>query len=355
MAERKSLSGLTRHGRQMIRLLFRESVNKAFGKYVSIGLREIDCYGFPEKIVYKYQVPPCLCRGRPESINEKQKEGDNQSMTTGGILALFDEFSTFALALEDREYRAGVSVDLNTEIVNPNFKLSPHSEVYVVTKADKLGKTLGFLTMELFASNPNYDPPSSNLKEGSSTPTQKGHQIIARGKHIRYLPHSHPQLKIISRFDWLLGIGLNYHEQTIGKKYKTPIDFVFDSDGSLPPPVPQDSWSKDALTPEYVFQTLLEIEAYKDVTDYHTLVEKHPDFRRSDKWELFTVPVKPTMCNPLGAFHGGVVGLTIEEIGRRYKVSRHGTDITSRLRCMALDVKYLASMKVRSFHLDETL
>lgn len=77
---------------------------------------------------------------------------------------MFDELSSYAFVTQDRTRRFGVSVYLSTEILQ---SIPAGTDVIITAKAKKIGKTLGFATMEMH-----------NL-EGS---------LLARGDHIKHLP-----------------------------------------------------------------------------------------------------------------------------------------------------------------------
>jgi hypothetical protein len=79
-------------------------------------------------------------------------------------LAVFDELSSYSFVVKDRTCRFGVSVYLSTEILHP---IPAGRDVLILTKATKIGKTLGFATMEMF--------DADGL-------------LLARGEHIKYLP-----------------------------------------------------------------------------------------------------------------------------------------------------------------------
>lgn len=79
-------------------------------------------------------------------------------------MAVFDELSSYAFVVKDSTCRFGVSVYLSTEILHT---IPAGKDVIIITKANKIGKTLGFATMEMF---------------------DKNGLLLARGEHIKYLP-----------------------------------------------------------------------------------------------------------------------------------------------------------------------
>ena len=85
-------------------------------------------------------------------------------MPVSSALAVFDELSSYAIVTQDRTCRFGVSVYLSTEILE---SIQAGTDVIITAKAKKIGKILGFATMEM------------RDLEGS---------LLARGDHIKHLP-----------------------------------------------------------------------------------------------------------------------------------------------------------------------
>ena len=101
-----------------------------------------------------YTVPPALCR--------ESKDGSSH-FTVSATLALLDDFSSYALMMQDRNHRPGVSVTLNTEIIR---KCQAGDKIKLVSRCDKIGKSIAFCSMELRG------------VDG---------ELLARGKHIKYV------------------------------------------------------------------------------------------------------------------------------------------------------------------------
>ena len=79
-------------------------------------------------------------------------------------LAVFDELSSYAFVVKDKTCRFGVSVFLSTEILHT---IPAGKDVIIIAKANKIGKILGFATMEMYDRNG---------------------LLLARGEHIKHLP-----------------------------------------------------------------------------------------------------------------------------------------------------------------------
>jgi hypothetical protein len=195
---------------------------------------------------FRYKILPYLCH------NDSGKE----YLSTSATVALFDEFSSISTIISDRTSRGGVSIILSAE----NYvDIPPNTEVLIVSKSLKIGKTIGFSDLQMFDLNNN---------------------LLASGNHIKFLdagqlwnyvmhPTVFPFLVNIldSKFmkDLLLARGI-YH--------KPPLPLCdLDEIGSLYP--------------------LLEIQ--------NTSV---PD--------SYSVFVKPQFMNPNKTFHGGAVAISAE-------------------------------------------
>ena len=78
-------------------------------------------------------------------------------------MALFDELSTYHVMLADKTARPGVSIQLSTEIFS---KCEANKEVVLTTRIDKIGKYIGFCSMEIHDS---------------------GGELVARGRHLKFM------------------------------------------------------------------------------------------------------------------------------------------------------------------------
>lgn len=117
---------------------------------------------------FLYKVPPSLCRNISNSVGSSVGNSVGNSATpelsSSAILALFDELSTYCIMIRDKTHRAGVSVVLSTKIIK---SIKANDEVIIHTIANKIGKTLGFCTMEM-----------RNKENG---------ELLAYGKHIKFV------------------------------------------------------------------------------------------------------------------------------------------------------------------------
>lgn len=78
-------------------------------------------------------------------------------------MALFDELSSYHLMLNDQTARPGVSVQLSTELFS---RCEANNEVVLTTRIDKIGKYIGFCSMEIHDSSGD---------------------LVARGRHLKFM------------------------------------------------------------------------------------------------------------------------------------------------------------------------
>eukprot|EP00981_Chlorochromonas_danica_P007025 scaffold1528_cov199-Ochromonas_danica.AAC.1 len=179
------LSGIKK---RLLSLILRESVHSTFGQILLSHLKAV--HKVPHGLAYEFKVPPSLCR----------IQKSHPVLSNAATLALFDELSSNALLTVDRQNRGGLSVHLVTEVIKP----APlHDNVVIITTAEKVGRTLGFLSMEM-----------RNVKG----------DLLARGKHIKYMPMgwvadflAHPKV---------IPFTLQIYEKFIGKMISTPLDRI---------------------------------------------------------------------------------------------------------------------------------
>ena len=108
-----------------------------------------------EGLITTHAITPYLCR----------TDSRGAYLSVGVITALFDEISTAACILQDQTHRPGVSVALDVEVL---ANIPPGRTLLLKTWADKLGKSLAFLRLD--------------LRDASTG------QLVAVGKHCKYLP-----------------------------------------------------------------------------------------------------------------------------------------------------------------------
>jgi acyl-coenzyme A thioesterase PaaI-like protein len=299
-------------GKQYMKFLFRMSVNDSFGKFTDSTIEHIDYEHFPEKLAYRYKIPPALCHEIHSKDNKKELY-----FSTSGVLAVMDELSTVAFSLEDRSYRNGVSLDLSVETLKP---IPAKEDVMLVTRTDKGGKVC---TMEL-----------TNLQG----------EVLARGKHTPVtLPSPFTFLTEIFFRSSLFGTYLYFYEEMCERQFSTSLDQLLGIPDHPVLPI-----SEDILIPEFVFNTLLDLSVSGNPIDRMRLLDLAPDNHDFERCELFELKVKKEIKNSLGSMHGGAVGMAIEESSRRFKEVDH-PELEHLLKLKSMDIRYLAPMTVSLF------
>jgi acyl-coenzyme A thioesterase PaaI-like protein len=315
---------MNRYGKDLLQILLRESIQSSFGKYISSNIQAIDFSAMPVKLTYTYRVPEALCYKTESSSLSNQVEKSGKAVSqlrfaTSGILAVLDELSTYPIVLEDRKYRAGVSVDLITEVFSSPLG---GEEVYIVTRTDKIGKVLGFCTMEMLN------------KQG---------ELLARGKHVKYLPLG-AHLDIVAMSP-LFPVAIALYNRFRAKTFQTPIDTIFNLSKIAKP------LDSDILEGEYIYKRL-KLVRNRDLEERRYFLEKQPDnhpFEKND-FELFNYKVEKHMMNFLGALHGGGLATVVEEAARAYLETKHNSKgLRNVLKLKSLDIRWLSAFKVCFF------
>lgn len=299
----------TSNARRFMGISMRESAHGAFGGYLLNAVKELKYDRMPSEFQCVYTVPPSLC-----SHQEKSSPKSKPYMPTSAILALFDEMSAHMMLGADKNYRPGTSVVLNTELFQPVYL---NDEVVVATYVDKIGKSLGFCTMEL------YDKNSSTL--------------LARGKQVKFMPVG-LFFDLISR-PFIFPFFLKYYDLFHGNRYVSSIDHLLPDHPTtstktthIPNPV------DDAIGAMY---SALSIEKISDHSPYVS-VQGH-----AENSAYYTVPPHPKLFNPLGMYHGGAIATALEDTCRAYKRVICAGMLQSEPIMQSMEIRYLSAMKVK--------
>ena len=154
---------------------------------------------------FQYKIPKHACipmQRRIHYIDNSKTSSPVHVLPLSGYLALFDEYSTFALMNEDRKTRPGVSLSLSARLgqrflglkdacknVSTSINIAPKSprynnslpcagdEIEIQVRITKIGNIFGFAEARAICS--------------------KSGDIIASGKHIKYLPVGSIAQKIV--------------------------------------------------------------------------------------------------------------------------------------------------------------
>jgi len=296
-------------GRRMMAISMRESAHSAFGGYLLHSIKGFNFDKMPATFECKYQVPPSLCS--PSIVGKK-----HSYMPTSSILALLDEISAHMVIGVDKNFRPGVSVLLSTELLKP---VAMNDNVLVATHVDKIGKYMGFCTMEI------YD--------------EKGQELLARGKQIKFMPAG-LFFEVISQ-PFIFPLFAKFYYHILGKRFRySAVDHL------LP------EFAKNVPTktspPEKIIEdeevgtifTSLSIEKVPDAIDYSHLSGHEANSG------YYLVHVQKEMMNPLGSFHGGAVAASLEDACRAYK-EELCQELSIHPIIQSMEVRYLASMKVK--------
>jgi uncharacterized protein (TIGR00369 family) len=88
----------------------------------------------PDKVTFRFTVQPDMCN----------KGG---SMHGGALMTLVDDTTTISLLASDPKLRAQVTSNLETRFLSPAM---PGDDLTIVAKNDKLGKSVGFSSCEIY-------------------------------------------------------------------------------------------------------------------------------------------------------------------------------------------------------------
>jgi len=150
------LAALKHHPRHADALEFTQlfhSIN--FAHTLRVSEADLVRYDVKEGLETTHAITPYLCR----------TDSRGAYLSVGVITALFDEISTAACILQDQTHRPGVSIALDVEVL---ANIPPGRTLLLKTWADKLGKSLAFLRLD--------------LRDAASG------QLVAVGKHCKFLP-----------------------------------------------------------------------------------------------------------------------------------------------------------------------
>jgi acyl-coenzyme A thioesterase PaaI-like protein len=284
----------------------RESKAKSFGKFLSCHkTQRLD----GSATAYTYHVPDHLCR-----VYSKTKVIETEPVfSTAAILAVFDEFSTYGLMSQCKTSRGGVSVHLTTEIIG---KSVAGEEVVLKTNSDKIGKALGFCTMELHS------------KDG---------RLLARGKHIKYMPMG-------SLWDFIaspmfLPITLAIYE------YLTTTSFGKYLLGLFSGKKKGQKHSETAVEKEKEITGVGAVFAELGLKPIQYTDASSGTGSRSNAFEF---KAGRHLHNLMDKLHGGAVAAAIEEACMMTRRPASGSTSRDEYFVQAMEVRYLAPMKVSS-------
>lgn len=258
----------------------------------------------------EYTVPAPLCRPNSDG---------SSFFTASAILALLDDFSSYALMLQDRNHRPGVSVTLDTEIIR---LCHAGEKVRLVSRCDKIGKSVAFCSMEILS--------------------LKG-DVLARGKHIKYVKMG---------FGWdlltsflLFPIVLMILEYLIASKKKKDKGKQAESSDAGAASNQVGKVFEDLRLAAVADPSALFADADQSTDVEHKKPKKRkqlPVFATDE--HCFAIKVTRATSNVLGHMHGGAVAAAAEEACVQM-ASNSSNNPTGRID--SIQVSYISPMKVR--------
>lgn len=341
--------GKSSHQRQQfLQATLREMSGGCFGKYYLRHLTHINTENTHRELTFGFKVVPSLCtRAITASSGEGSGVGSTENdliMSTSAVLALFDDLSTVSLVAKDRTFRPGVSVQLSAEVLQ---SISVNNEVLIRTRADKIGKMLGFSSIEMWSA---AIPPEAPV-------------LLARGRHIKFLPMGW-------LWDTFLGFGffvtlfLWLYDKFRGKDLVTEIDHVISNivsgddttankrNGNEKKFTSNSKSSKTDNVEINALQSAALVKSFNIEMVKEDIPALYPELLNdvdASICHFYQVKVKPFMYNAVSSFHGGAVALSIEEacVLAKEKALK-GCSIPHRVKVANMDVRYLSAMKVSS-------
>jgi acyl-coenzyme A thioesterase 13 len=262
-----------------------------------------------------YTVPIALCKASGDA-----SKGTPQ-LTVSATLALLDDFSSYALMMQDRNHRPGVSVTLNTEIVRP---CSAGDKIRLVSRCDKIGKSVAFCSMELLDASGN---------------------VLARGKHIKYVKMGFVWDLLTSAilFPLVLMILEYLNKNKKAKKHKTETgeDASSTVGNNIAGKIFTDLNLAHVADATALFSGRAnEVEGKKEGGKRRKKTAV-PVFDASEK--CFTLKVSKGTKNVLGAMHGGAVAAAAEEASIQLMTLLGGT---KKGFVDSIEVAYISPVKV---------
>ena len=187
-------------------------------------------------------------------------------MTCSAAFAIFDELSTVGLLCLDKSHRPGVSITLSTSLSNDQSvrEVKQGESVTVDIFYDKIGKTVAFTSM---------------------TMRNEHDELVASGKHIKFLPISWFYDNIIS------------------------IPFIYSIIARAIYNIEHHSLSwlgEHLLGPNN--DTEVTSNIYKQIRDQFASVTSEVDGK-----EVPTMTIKRKYANPFSMLHGGAAAMIVEE------------------------------------------
>lgn len=316
----------------------RESIHKSFGRYLAASV-----LGFQASLTesrFHYIVPPMLCQaksdGVPNGHNNHATPPNTSSanapadfppnyLTTSACLAILDDLSSFACMAGDRTHRTGVSLSLSADLIHPD-RMTALSEIDVLCKVDKIGRYVGFLTIEFIDRNDG--------------------KVVARGSHNKFLPTGFLWETLLSKPFFPMGFWL-FNKFLGPKKYTTAVDFLFPDRNTSVEEARRILLSTNR--PSSLTSPLGSILDICPVTPLSSSSTSTTTAASSQEMFSYSTEVTKAAKNYVGLMHGGAVGTVIERacvLTRETQLQRHQLGASKpRMIIDSMEVRYLAANK----------
>ena len=142
---------MSNHRKRLVELFVKELSRGSFTDYLGIRQQLFAPIVDPHSISFSYKIPAHIClpyKGRP-------------CITASATMALFDEYSSMCFMMKDKGARGGVSIMLTADV---HQFCAAGTDVTIVTRATKVGKTIGFCDIEMFDHNKELVSRGSHVK-----------------------------------------------------------------------------------------------------------------------------------------------------------------------------------------------
>ena len=290
---------LPRHVKRLLDISLEKSANLTFSKYLGTPTVSLVDFSKNDGVTFEYIVPESLCLPKIST--------GSPVFPVSAALAVFDELSTYSFMLADKNHRSGVSIHLSTEMMKD---ISPGEKLLVNTRADKIGKTVGFCSMV--------------MKNSSG-------ELVAEGKHIKYLPMGvlwdiFSSKPVLSR---VMAFHERYHDTVSKSKIANQLmGFIM---GGRNKGGHKTVW--DVAGVGALFEAL-DMSEEVNWNERNTVGAKFS----TDEPRKFQLQVNSALNNMVGRMHGGALAVAIEQALRMHdpnaEALRH------------LEIRYLSAMKV---------
>lgn len=272
-----------------------QSVAQSFSKCLAITMAKLINADVTNGVKFSYKVPEGLCL----------HSNGSSKLAASSTLAIFDELSTYAFNVQDRNHRSGVSIHLTTELLS---EIRPGELVVVDCKAEKIGKTVGFCTMKMLDAQGN---------------------LVAQGKHIKYLPMGY--MWNIFTNPLVLSSCLNFYDHN--RKFLDNSRL-----GKFIQNLIVGGRNKSRNMREIKSDGVAAIFTGLDMS----CIQESVAAPCSTPQRLYELPSNASLNNFVGRLHGGALAMAIERAVSLH-VDRSSVTVSN---IQALEVRYLSAMKV---------